>query len=108
MKTVVVLNHEHMGGGDADLGARILKTFLQKARALRGLDALLLYNAGVKLVAEDSPIRAELTLLEEDGVDIVPCGTCLQHYGVTPAVGEVSSMDEIIAEMNRAKKVVTL
>ncbi len=108
MDTVIVLGHECMGHGDAALGVRILKTFLQKARSLRGLDALLLFNGGVKLVAEDSGVRAELVLLDEQGVDIVPCGTCLEHYGVTPAVGHISSMDEIVAAMNRATKVITL
>lgn len=97
-----------MGHGDAELGVRILKTFLQKSRALRELDALLLYNGGVQLVAADSPLLAELTLLEENGIEVVPCSTCLTHYGVTPAVGEVSSMDDIVAAMNAAVKVVTL
>ena len=108
MKTAILLNHDHLGHGDAELGARILKTFLQKVRVLRGLEALLFVNGGVKLVASDSPIVAELTFLEEHGVDILPCSTCLRHYGVSPAVGEVSSMDDILAELDRAEKVVTL
>ena len=108
MKTVVILNQERMGHGDADLGVRILKTFLQKARALPGLDAFLLYNGGVKLVAEGSPVRAELTLLAEGGVDVVPCGTCLERFGIEPAVGAVGSMDAIVAALSRAEKVITL
>ena len=107
-KTVIVVPQHQMGHGDPDLGVRILRTFLQKVRMLRELDALLFYNAGVKLVAEESPVRAELTLLEDLGVDLVPCGTCLQHYGITPAVGEVGSMDEILARIDAAAKVVTL
>ena len=39
---------------------------------------------------------------------MVPCGTCLQHYGITPAVGTVSDMDTILREMARAEKVITL
>ncbi len=97
-----------MGHGDADLGVRILRTFLQKVRALGGLEAILLYNDGVKLVGPESPVLAELTLLEELGVDLVPCGTCLQHYGLTPAVGQIGSMDEILSEIDKADKVVTL
>ena len=108
MKTVVLLNHDHMGHGDAELGARILKTFLQKSGALRELEAVLFVNSGVKLVAEDSPIRAELVLLEEHGVDVVPCGTCLEHFGVTPVVGRVGSMDDVLSEMDGAEKVITL
>ena len=66
------------------------------------------WNAGVKLVAADSPVLAELRLLEERGVDLVPCGTCVAHFGVTPAVGKVSDMDTIVREIGRAAKVITL
>ena len=111
MRTVVALNQEHMGHGDTDLGRRILKTFLQKAIVLQDLDAVLFYNGGVKLVAADSPVRAELAMLEEHGVDLVPCGTCLQHYGVEPAVSSAcsaASMGDIVAAMSKAAKVITI
>ena len=36
------------------------------------------------------------------------CGTCLAHYEITPVVGEVSSMDDILAAMDHAEKLVTL
>ena len=108
MGTLLVLNHDHMGHGDADLGARILKTFLQKSRAIRDLEAIAFFNGGVQLVAAGSPVLGELTLLEENGVDLHPCGTCLQAFGVEPAVGAVSSMDDIVDSMNSAAKVITL
>jgi RNase P/RNase MRP subunit p30 len=108
MDTVLLLNHDHMGHGDTGLGERILKTFLQKSRALGGLEAVLLVNSGVRLVAVGSPVRAELKLMEDNGVDIVPCGTCLSFYEVEPAVGEVGSMDEIVASLDKAGKVITL
>ena len=44
----------------------------------------------------------------ERGVDVVPCGTCLAHFGLEPAVGEVGSLDAIVASLDRAAKVVTL
>ncbi|MEM8710885.1 MAG: DsrE family protein, partial [Planctomycetota bacterium] len=100
------LNKDQMGHGDRDLSQRILKTFLQKAIALKGLDAVLMVNSGVKLTAPDSEVLGELTMLEENGVDMVPCGTCLNHYGVEPAVGKVGSMDEIISALSKAEKVV--
>lgn len=108
MKTVIVLGSDRMGQGDDALGARILKTFLQKSIAFRELDGLLLYNGGVRLVAADSHVLAELTMLEEDGVDIVPCGTCLKALGVEPAVGRVGSMDGILQAMEDADKVLRI
>jgi len=39
---------------------------------------------------------------------ILPCGTCVKPYGVELAVGEISTMDHIVQELDRAEKVVTL
>ncbi|MEZ5987812.1 MAG: DsrE family protein [Planctomycetota bacterium] len=108
MKTVLVLSQDSMGHGDHELGRKILATFLRKAIRLRGLSSVLLYNGGVKLLAPDSPFLAELRELEEEGIDLLPCGTCLEHFGLTPAAGRVSNMDEILDEIRRAEKVVTL
>lgn len=110
MNIVLTLGHDGMGQGDAELGRRILTTFLRKAPALRGLSAIVLFNSGVKLAAADSPVLAELTHLHESGVDVKPCGTCVDHFALRDriAVGAVSSMDEIVAEMNRATKVISL
>lgn len=110
MRTVVALGHDGMGHGDEGLARQILATFLRKARALRGLTAILLFNKGVTLAAEGSNVLVELSQLHEHGVDIKPCGTCVDFYEVRDKlrVGEVSSMDELIAEMDRADKVITL
>ena len=107
MRTVVVFNKDQLGHGDRELGRKILATFLRKSIALQGLEALVFFNAGVKLVAPDSPYLGELRALEERGVEIVPCGTCLAHFAITPAVGKVSDMDAIVAELGRAERVIT-
>ena len=106
--TVVVLNHDQMGHGDRALGQKILGTFLKKCIALHGLETIVFFNGGVRLVAADSPVRAELDHLEEQGIDLLPCGTCLDALGVEVAVGTVSGMDEIVAELAKAEKVLTL
>ncbi len=108
MHTVVVLDQDQMGHGDRVLGQKILGTFLRKAIALRDFEAIVFFNSGVRLVSKESPVLAELRELEGRGVDIVPCGTCLQHFGITPAVGRVSDMDSIVAELGSAAKVITL
>ncbi len=108
METVVILNQDQMGHGDRALSQKILGTFLKKSISLTGLSAIVMWNSGVKLVGSESPVLAELKLLEERGVDLLPCGTCLAHYGITPLVGTVSDMDKIMAELGRAAKVITL
>lgn len=108
MKTVLVMNQDQMGHGDRELGQRVLTTFLQKAIAIEGLEAVLLYNAGAQLVGADSPVLAELRELENRGVDLIPCGTCVQAYEVDVQVGQISDMDTIVRELSAAQKVITL
>lgn len=109
MKTVLVLGSDEMGRGDRELGQKILTTMLRKAHAaFSELEAIVLFNAGVKLACEGSPVLVELGQLYEHGVEILPCGTCLSHFGLTPRVGHVSDMDSILRELARAQKVVTL
>jgi len=108
MKTVLVLNQDQMGHGTSEVGQRILTTFLQKAIALDGLEAILMYNSGVRLLGPDSSALTELRELENRGVDLVPCGTCVDAFAVDVQVGTVSDMDTIVREMNAAQKVITL
>lgn len=108
MDTIVFCNQDQMGHGDRALGQKVLGTFLRKAIALPGFTAIAFVNSGVRLVAADSPVLTELRLLEERGVDLLPCGTCLEHFQITPAVGTKSDMDTILRELGRATKVITL
>ena len=108
MKTVIVLNNDQMGQGATALGQKILTTFLRKSPAMKQVTCIVLYNNGVKLVCPGSPVLTELVQLHEAGVDLKPCGTCLEYYQLTPAVGHASNMDEIVRELDAAEKVITL
>jgi len=108
MHTALFLNHDGMGHGDPELGRKILAVFLRKISSIQQVESILLVNSGVKLVAPDSPVLAELRALEENGVDLLPCGTCVEAFGVEVSAGEVSSMDAVVAELGRADKVITL
>ena len=104
----MILGQDQMGQGDRALGQKILGTFLRKSIALEGLEAIAFYNSGVKLLAADSPVLTELALLAERGVDLLPCGTCVEHFGLQLAIGRPSDMDAILRELARAEKVITL
>jgi len=110
MRTVLMIGHDGMGHGDAELGRRILGTFLRKSTAIQEISAVLLYNGGVRLAAEGSPVLAELHQLHENGVDVMPCATCVDHFGLRDkiSVGEIGTMDGIVEELNRAEKVISL
>jgi len=110
MPTVIILNRDQMGDGDADLGRKILTTCLRKIVAIQDLDAIVLYNAGVKLAAKDSHVAVELRQLHDNGVEIMPCTTCVEHFGLVGnlIVDKSCSMDDILVTLRRAEKVITL
>lgn len=109
MQTVLLLTRDQMGDGDRELGRRLLGAMLRKvSHHIPQLSAIAFYNGGVKLLSPGSEFLGDFTHLQEQGVDLLPCGTCLDHFGITPAVGEASDMDTILAEVARAAKTVTI
>ena len=110
MATVVILNTNQMGHGDAELGRKILGTCLRKLVSIPDLAAIALYNSGVHLATKDSPVAIELGQLQERGVDILACGTCVDYYGLQGRllVERTSNMDEILARLRDADKLITL
>lgn len=109
--TVVIVNAEQMGRGDDALGAKLLGNFL---RTLAGLDpkpeAIVLYNSAVKLLGPGSSSLEALRQLDDAGVDLLACVTCLEFFGLTKAIqlGQVSNMREIAQRTLSATKVVTI
>lgn len=98
--TVVVISSDKMGEGDEELGKALMKAFIFALTQQEELPAtILLYNGGAWMSVEDSPALSDLKALESLGVEILTCGTCLNHYGLTEklAVGEVTNM-YVIAE----------
>ena len=108
-KTVVVLSSDKMGEGDDKLGAILMKGYIY---ALSGLERLpstvILYNSGAKLSVFGSDSLEDLKLLESQGVGILTCGTCLNHYGLTGAlgVGSITNMYVIAGKLSDADKVI--
>ena len=75
MDTIVVLNKDQMGHGDQGLGQKVLGTFLKKSIAMKDFTAIVLFNDGVRLVAEGSPVLAELRIWAAH----LGLGCCLQR-----------------------------
>ena len=95
-KTVVVISADHMGEGDKELGRILIKGFIFALTQQEHLPStILFYNGGARLTCEDS---ASL------GVEILTCGTCLNHYGLTDklAVGDVTNMYVITEKQMQA------
>ena len=72
--------------------------------------AICFYTDGVKLACEGSPILAELQALEQRGVHLVICKTCVDTFGLADRVrvGIVGGMTDIITALWRADTVIDL
>ncbi|MBP2651662.1 MAG: selenium metabolism protein YedF [Firmicutes bacterium] len=108
-KTVVVLSSDKMGEGDEKLGRILMKGFIYALTEQEQLpETILLYNNGAKLSVEGADSLADFKLLESQGVEIMTCGTCLNHYGLTEklGVGSVTNMYVIAEKQMQATKIV--
>jgi len=108
---VVAVSSDRMGRGDEQLGEVLLRSFLHTlGEVSRPPDTLIFFNNGVKLAAEGSPVLEDLGRLEDRGVKILLCGTCLGHFELKDkvAAGEISNMRAITETMLGAAKVVNL
>jgi len=72
--------------------------------------AICFYTEGVRLVCSGSPALLGLKVLHSQGVRLISCRTCLEHFGLTSrvAVGEVGGMNDIVGLLVEADSVVTV
>jgi len=106
---VLVVSSDIMGRGEAELGNILIRGFFHTLGEVEPLPrTIIFYNAGVKLACEDSPVLDDLRALENHGIDMLVCGTCLGYFELTEklAVGQVSNMYDIAETMLGAGKVV--
>jgi selenium metabolism protein YedF len=111
MPKTIVINSDTMGRGDNELGTKLIGSFLRTlAAAETAPAAVVFYNAGVRLAAADSPVLDALEALEQAGVDLLACGTCLAHYGLQDrlAAGRESNMQEIVTLLTGPNETVTI
>ena len=95
---VVAVNSDMLGSPDEKLGRLLMSTFL---RLLSQRDAvpkyLILYNAGVKLALRDSETVEFVKALQERGVCVILCQTCVDYLGIEDGIGagEIDGMVRI-------------
>ena len=109
--TLVVITREGMGSAEPALQKKLVGTWLTllvEGGNLPG--AICFYTDGVKLAVEGSPVLGQLAALEEKGVHLILCKTCLDFFGLAEnvRVGVVGGMGDILAAQMVAAKVVLL
>ncbi|OWZ83006.1 sulfurtransferase-like selenium metabolism protein YedF [Natranaerobius trueperi] len=108
---ILLITSDTLGEGDKELGVKLMSSYLHSLNETEILPTHILFmNSGVKLVTNESDSLEELNILEEKGVKLLACGTCLSYYSLEEkkAVGEVGNMHLSAELMVKADKVVTL
>ncbi len=96
---VFFIGADGIGRGQEELGRLLMANFLrQLGEAAEKPKAMFLANGGVNLAAEGSKVIEHLRRLEESGVEILCCRTCVEWLDLEDklAVGKMSSMGTLI------------
>jgi selenium metabolism protein YedF len=107
-KVVVLIDAATVGRGDELLGGVLMKSFLHTLKEIEPRPWRLIFlNAGVKLASEGSDLVALLKELEDLGVEILSCGTCLDFFKLKEklSVGKVTNMYDIVSSLVAATSV---
>jgi selenium metabolism protein YedF len=98
----ILIQSEVLGRGNDGLGELIMSNFLRlMVESPDKPAALVFWNTGVKLVCEGSWALVHLKKLEEQGVEILACSTCLDYFDLTDKlkVGKTTNMVKSIATL---------
>ncbi len=108
-RSLVYIDGESMGRGSEDLGKVLMRAFLSTIKELEIRPWRMVFvNSGVRLVTTDSGYMSILKDIEERGVEIIACGTCLDYFDLKDkiGVGRISNMFEIMTSFNEATNVI--
>jgi hypothetical protein len=109
--TIILITREGMGSADVTLQHKLLDTYLKLLMENNSLPAAIcFYTDGVRLVVEGSPFLDRLSQIEQKGIRLIICSTCLNYFGLSEKVrvGIVGGMSDILEAQIRAGKVITL
>jgi selenium metabolism protein YedF len=98
-----------MGRGSEDLGRILMRAFLKTVPDIEPkISRIIFINNGVKLTSEGSELIETLKALENKGISIFSCGTCLDFFHLLDKVkvGKVSNMFEIVTMLAGSDRIV--
>jgi selenium metabolism protein YedF len=95
---VILIGSDMLGSSDGKLGRLLMSNFLRLLSQRQELPRyIILWNCGVKLAVVNSETVEFLKLLQDRGVEIISCRTCLEYFGLEDSVGagEIDGMVRI-------------
>ncbi|WP_258360657.1 sulfurtransferase-like selenium metabolism protein YedF [Moorella sulfitireducens (nom. illeg.)] len=108
---VLLVTSACLGRGSEELGSILMRSFFYSLSETEVLPRRVIFiNSGVQLCCQGSPVLDSLLALEQKGLEILACGTCLDYYHLKEklCVGSVTNMYTIIEYLAAAEKVITL
>ena len=105
----VVISSEMMGNGDDELGRKLIKSFLTAISCLDSMpSSIMFYNSGVRLTVNDSAVIEILREIENKDVEILICGTCVDHYKIGDRInlGSISDMYTITQKLSKTGNII--
>lgn len=109
--TVILVTNEGMGNAPTGLRYKLAVKYFQLLLDDQKLPAAIcFYTEGVRLVCIGSPVLDQLKALQERGVHLIVCQTCLEYYDLRDQVrvGIIGGMGDIIEAQWQADKVITI
>ncbi|MCP4748589.1 MAG: sulfurtransferase-like selenium metabolism protein YedF [Desulfobacteraceae bacterium] len=110
-KILVMCTSDRIGYGDDMLGLKLMINFLRTLKEMGDeLWRLVFVNNGVKLTIQGSEVLEDLKAYETAGLNILVCGTCLDHFNLLKKkqTGQTTNMLDIVTAMQLADKVITI
>ncbi len=112
MKNILIqITNNGMGNGDEELGSILISNYLNLIYKEDKLPRFIaFYNSGVKLICKGSDCIEILKKIEEKGVKLLACKTCLNHFNLIDdtEVGIKGTMLDILDLQIMAEKVINL
>jgi len=100
--STILIQSEVLGKGDDELGMLLMANFLRLlGESQNKPGTLVFWNAGVRLVCEGSWALGHLKALEDKGVEILACTTCLEYFDLVDKlmIGKPTTMLKSIHSM---------
>lgn len=108
---VIMIGSDKLGVGDEKLGSALMKSYVYALSESTPVpESIFFVNSGVRLTTEGSDVIDSLKTLEQKGVEIFSCGTCLDFYNLKEKliIGSVTNMYNIVEKMNNASNTIKL
>lgn len=107
----IFINSDKMGTGNEELGEVLIKGYIYSLTESKPYPKSIVFvNSGIKLTTVNEATVENLIILQEAGVEILSCGTCLDYYGLKDnlKVGNVTNMYNIVELMNNSSKTISI